>query len=206
LSRCRPSYLGAQIAGNVRVFDRLVCAGPLSVGLLHPACWGSVKVMFRPTSTWPERGTSRAWPWPAPRSRRTEVCSQGTADLAQDVLASVESRDLGEHRLRDLSRAERVFQVCGSGLRLRGPALREVRGDVQGTACTTGSSSRRRSIDQKGSSHRSGLQAQLAQGGSVPGPIWPTRLLRGTGRGRFRVSGCYTVQHTTIFMPYSCFQ
>ena len=45
------------------------------------------------------------------------VCSAATADLARDVLSTVEFRDLGEHRLRDLSRAERVFQVCGSGLR-----------------------------------------------------------------------------------------
>jgi predicted ATPase/class 3 adenylate cyclase len=45
------------------------------------------------------------------------VCSHATADLARDVLAEVEFLDLGEHRLRDLSRAERVFQVCAAGLR-----------------------------------------------------------------------------------------
>src|SRR5262245_21059896 len=40
------------------------------------------------------------------------VCSQTTADLAREVLAEgVVFVDLGEHRLRDLSRAERVFQV-----------------------------------------------------------------------------------------------
>ena len=45
------------------------------------------------------------------------VCSQATTDLARDVLAEgVDFVDLGEHRLRDLSRAERVFQVCAPGL------------------------------------------------------------------------------------------
>ncbi len=40
------------------------------------------------------------------------VCSQATADLARDALAEgVVLVDLGEHRLRDLSRPERLFQV-----------------------------------------------------------------------------------------------
>ena len=40
------------------------------------------------------------------------VCSQATADLARDALADgVVLVDLGEHRLRDLSRPERVLQV-----------------------------------------------------------------------------------------------
>src|SRR5215470_7664779 len=40
------------------------------------------------------------------------VCSQATADLAIDALPEgVALVDLGEHRLRDLMRAERVFQV-----------------------------------------------------------------------------------------------
>ena len=51
------------------------------------------------------------------------VCSAATADLARDVLATVEFRDLGEHRLRDLSRAERVFEVRGSGLASEFPPL-----------------------------------------------------------------------------------
>jgi predicted ATPase len=45
------------------------------------------------------------------------VCSQATADLARDVLAGdVKLIDLGEHRLRDLSRPERVFQMAAPGL------------------------------------------------------------------------------------------
>ena len=48
------------------------------------------------------------------------VCSQATADLARDSLAEgIELVDLGEHRLRDLSRPERVFQVCAPGLASR---------------------------------------------------------------------------------------
>jgi predicted ATPase/class 3 adenylate cyclase len=46
------------------------------------------------------------------------LCSQATADLVRDSLApSLALVDLGEHRLRDLSRPERVFQVQAPGLR-----------------------------------------------------------------------------------------
>jgi predicted ATPase/class 3 adenylate cyclase len=52
------------------------------------------------------------------------VCSQATADLARDVLPQgVELVDLGEHRLRDLSRPERVFQVNAPGLATTFPSL-----------------------------------------------------------------------------------
>src|SRR5262249_46381133 len=45
------------------------------------------------------------------------VCSQATADLARDVMTDGNAFvDLGEHRLRDLSRPERVFQVNAPGL------------------------------------------------------------------------------------------
>ena len=45
------------------------------------------------------------------------VCSQATADLARDSLAEgVVLTDLGEHRLRDLSRPERVFQISVADL------------------------------------------------------------------------------------------
>jgi predicted ATPase/class 3 adenylate cyclase len=46
------------------------------------------------------------------------VCSQSTADLTRDGLPDgVALIDLGEHRLRDLTRAERVFQVDAATLR-----------------------------------------------------------------------------------------
>jgi predicted ATPase/class 3 adenylate cyclase len=55
------------------------------------------------------------------------VCSQATADLARDVLAEgVGFVDLGEHRLRDLSRPERVFQVSALGLDAEFAALASV--------------------------------------------------------------------------------
>lgn len=45
------------------------------------------------------------------------VCSQATADLARDAsTGEIELVDLGEHRLRDLSRPERIFQVEAPGL------------------------------------------------------------------------------------------
>jgi predicted ATPase/class 3 adenylate cyclase len=52
------------------------------------------------------------------------VCSHATADLARDELAEdVGFVDLGEHRLRDLSRAEQVFQVSAPGLLSDFPSL-----------------------------------------------------------------------------------
>jgi class 3 adenylate cyclase len=55
------------------------------------------------------------------------VCSLATADLARDQLGEgVTLADLGEHRLRDLSRAERVFQVRAPELDCDFPALASV--------------------------------------------------------------------------------
>jgi predicted ATPase/class 3 adenylate cyclase len=52
------------------------------------------------------------------------LCSQATADLVRDSLApSVALVDLGEHRLRDLSRPERVFQVTHPKLGAEFPPL-----------------------------------------------------------------------------------
>jgi class 3 adenylate cyclase len=53
------------------------------------------------------------------------LCSQAAADLAQDHLpAGVALLDLGDHRLADLSRAERVFQVAHPDLPSAFPPLR----------------------------------------------------------------------------------
>jgi predicted ATPase/class 3 adenylate cyclase len=52
------------------------------------------------------------------------VVSLATEELVRD--AGYEFADLGEHRLRDLSRAERVFQVCAPGLGREFPALRSL--------------------------------------------------------------------------------
>ena len=55
------------------------------------------------------------------------VCSQAVADLvAQDVAAGVELVDLGDHRLKDLSRPERVYQVWSPGLPRDFPPLRSL--------------------------------------------------------------------------------
>jgi predicted ATPase/class 3 adenylate cyclase len=55
------------------------------------------------------------------------VCSLATADLARDVVGErVTFLDLGEHRLRDLARAERVFQVTVAGLQRDFPPLASV--------------------------------------------------------------------------------
>jgi predicted ATPase/class 3 adenylate cyclase len=52
------------------------------------------------------------------------VCSAASADLARDGLGEgVSFVDLGEHRLRDLSRADRVFQVSAPGLQHEFPRL-----------------------------------------------------------------------------------
>jgi predicted ATPase/class 3 adenylate cyclase len=55
------------------------------------------------------------------------VCSQATADLARDGLSGgMGLVDLGEHGLRDLTRAERVFQVSAPALASSFPALRSL--------------------------------------------------------------------------------
>jgi predicted ATPase/class 3 adenylate cyclase len=55
------------------------------------------------------------------------VVSQATADLARDALPrGYELVDLGEHRLRDLSRAEHLFQVGAGGLQRDFPRLRSL--------------------------------------------------------------------------------
>ena len=54
------------------------------------------------------------------------VCSAATADLCQEDTIEVDLVDLGDHRLRDLSRPERVFQVRASGLDSTFPALRSI--------------------------------------------------------------------------------
>ena len=55
------------------------------------------------------------------------VVSHAAADLARDALgADVDLVDLGEHRLRDLSRPERVFQVNAAGLPREFAALASV--------------------------------------------------------------------------------
>jgi predicted ATPase len=55
------------------------------------------------------------------------VVSEATANLLHAVLPEgVELKDLGEHRLKDLVRPERVFQLEADGLELRFPPLRSV--------------------------------------------------------------------------------
>ena len=55
------------------------------------------------------------------------VLSGVTAELVRDRLpADLTLRDMGEHHLKDLGRAERVYQVCGPGLAADFPPLRSL--------------------------------------------------------------------------------
>ncbi|MDQ1355840.1 MAG: hypothetical protein QOG44_213 [Acidimicrobiaceae bacterium] len=55
------------------------------------------------------------------------VVSRVTAELVGEGLPeSVSLRDLGDHRLKDLGRPERVFQVCGAGLAVEFAPLRSL--------------------------------------------------------------------------------
>ncbi len=55
------------------------------------------------------------------------VCSEVTADILRDELTEpVELNDIGVHRLRDLGRPERVFQVTAPGLAREFPPLRSL--------------------------------------------------------------------------------
>src|SRR3954451_12264328 len=60
------------------------------------------------------------------------VLSSATRGLVQDELPhDVSLVDLGEHRLRDLGRPERIFQVCAPGLATEFPALKSLHGSRQ---------------------------------------------------------------------------
>ncbi|MFN0070606.1 MAG: ATP-binding protein [Chloroflexota bacterium] len=55
------------------------------------------------------------------------IVSQGTADLIVDELpAGTTLLDLGEHRLKDLARPERIYQLTAPGLRSQFPTLRSL--------------------------------------------------------------------------------
>src|SRR5579862_104565 len=55
------------------------------------------------------------------------LVSQTTAQLVQSELAEECSlRDLGEHRLKDLSRSERIFQLVAPELPVKFPVLRSI--------------------------------------------------------------------------------
>jgi predicted ATPase/class 3 adenylate cyclase len=55
------------------------------------------------------------------------LLSDATAALVRDALASdVVLRDLGEHRLKDLGRPERIWQVCAEGLPAEFPPVRSL--------------------------------------------------------------------------------
>ncbi len=52
------------------------------------------------------------------------LVTDATRALAADALAGIRLRDLGEHRLKDLARPERLFQVEADGLGTTFPDLR----------------------------------------------------------------------------------
>ena len=54
------------------------------------------------------------------------VVSHATEEVARDHLVDVDLVDLGEHRLRDLARPERIFQVAAPGLEADFPPLRSL--------------------------------------------------------------------------------
>ncbi len=54
------------------------------------------------------------------------VISGATRDLVSDQLGDVAMRDLGSHRLKDLGRPERVWQLCHPGLAADFPPLRSL--------------------------------------------------------------------------------
>jgi len=54
------------------------------------------------------------------------VVSHATEEVARDHLGNLDLVDLGEHRLRDLARAERIFQVGAPGLETDFPPLRSL--------------------------------------------------------------------------------
>src|SRR5207249_12198064 len=58
------------------------------------------------------------------------LCSLATVELVRDALpAGVELRDMGERRLKDLIRPERVYQVVAPGLPASFPPLKTLRSE-----------------------------------------------------------------------------
>jgi predicted ATPase/class 3 adenylate cyclase len=54
------------------------------------------------------------------------LLSQPTRDLLPETLDALSFRDLGEHRLKDLSGPQRLHQLCGAGLTAAFPPLRTI--------------------------------------------------------------------------------
>ena len=109
------------------------------------------------------------------------VCSRRPRTWSATQLPTASSLlDLGEHRLRDLSRPERVFQVVRAGLRVGVPAVavaRRVAGEPA-VQMTTSSAARRRSRDSCGPLARDRLVTLTGVGGRRQDPP------RAAGRGR----------------------
>lgn len=54
------------------------------------------------------------------------VVSAAAAAVSAGGLSGLKLRDLGEHRLKDLSEPQRLFQLCGRGLREHFPPLKSL--------------------------------------------------------------------------------
>ena len=101
------------------------------------------------------------------------VCSEVTADILRDATdGSVLLVDLGVHQLRDLDRAERVYQVSASGLRAEFPPLLtvDIAGQPPGTADVV-----RRAGEGAGAARRALADARLITLTGVGG-VGKTRL------------------------------
>ena len=68
--------------------------------------------------------TARPGSWRPPTAARSSSRRRRARSGGRPVDDGIELRDLGEHRLRDLSGAERLFQVTADGLRSEFPPLR----------------------------------------------------------------------------------
>ena len=77
------------------------------------------------------------------------LVSQATKALVEDLAGDdIELRDLGEHRLRDLDRPERLFQVSAAGLEAEFPALRTLEAPVNLPTMPTTLVGRERELDE----------------------------------------------------------
>ena len=86
---------------------------------------GEGRALRRPiTSAW--MSIARHGSWPLPTVDRSLVSDATRETVERQLPSEIQLRDLGEHRLRDLSGTERLFQVVADGLPDEFPVLRSL--------------------------------------------------------------------------------
>ena len=121
------------------------------------------------------------------------VLSDATrALLSRAGSAPFELRDLGEHRLKDLGRPERLFQVVAEGLIAEFPPLRSLQTGADLPVMLTSLVGREKELNE--------LKALLLNGSRLLTLTGPG----GTGKTRIAISLAEELRHDSVTVPSSC--